>query len=103
MKPVEPDIRRSSEIIEPIGWLQRGQAWRWQGALQSLLLLAKFQDDIILCLLSAGAMHPIPAIRALRPARNKGRIGAQELIAEPKHVWAIRVATVVPSSRAAHR
>ena len=33
----------------------------------------------------------LPAIRALRPAWNKGRIVGQKLPLKPKHVWAIRV------------
>jgi hypothetical protein len=33
----------------------------------------------------------LPAIRALRPAWNKGRIIGQKLPLKPKHVWAIRV------------
>ena len=33
----------------------------------------------------------LPAIRALRPAWNKGRIVGQKLPLMPKHVWAIRV------------
>jgi site-specific recombinase XerC len=33
----------------------------------------------------------LPAIRALRPAWNKGRIVGQKLLMKPKHVWAIRV------------
>lgn len=33
----------------------------------------------------------LPAIRALRPAWNKGRIVGQERPLKPKHVWAIRV------------
>jgi site-specific recombinase XerC len=32
-----------------------------------------------------------PAIRALRPARNKGRIVGLKRPLKPKHVWAIRV------------
>ena len=33
----------------------------------------------------------LPAIRALRPAWNKGRIVRQKRPLKPKHVWAIRV------------
>ncbi len=33
----------------------------------------------------------LPAIRAFRPAWNKGRIVGQKLPLKPKHVWAIRV------------
>lgn len=33
----------------------------------------------------------LPAIRALRPVWNKGRIVGQKLPLKPKHVWAIRV------------
>ncbi len=33
----------------------------------------------------------LPAIRALRPTWNKGRIVGQKRPLEPKHVWAIRV------------
>ena len=33
----------------------------------------------------------LPAIRALRPAWNKGRIAGQKLPLKPKHVCAIRV------------
>ena len=33
----------------------------------------------------------LPAIRASRPAWNKGRIVGQKLPLQPKHVWAIRV------------
>ncbi len=33
----------------------------------------------------------LPAIRALRPAWNKGRIVGQKRLLKPKHVWAIRV------------
>ncbi len=33
----------------------------------------------------------LPAIRALRPAWNKGRIEGQKRRLRPKHVWAIRV------------
>ena len=33
----------------------------------------------------------LPAIRALRPAWNKGRIVSQKLPLKPKHVWAIRM------------
>ena len=33
----------------------------------------------------------LPAIRALRPAWNKGRIVGQKSPLKPKHVWAIRV------------
>ena len=33
----------------------------------------------------------LPAIRALRPALNKGRIVAQKRPLKPMHVWAIRV------------
>jgi hypothetical protein len=33
----------------------------------------------------------LPAIRALRPAWNKGRIVGQNLSLKPNHVWAIRV------------
>ena len=33
----------------------------------------------------------LPAIRACRPARNKGRIVGQKRPLQPKHVWAIRV------------
>ncbi|EET48988.1 phage integrase [Thalassobium sp. R2A62] len=33
----------------------------------------------------------LPAIRALRPAWNKGRIVDQKRPLKPKHVWAIRV------------
>lgn len=33
----------------------------------------------------------LPAIRALRPAWNKGRIVGQRRPLKPKHVWAIRV------------
>ncbi len=33
----------------------------------------------------------LPAIRALRPAWNKGRIVGQKRPPKPKHVWAIRV------------
>ncbi len=33
----------------------------------------------------------LPAIRALRPAWNKGRIAGQKRPLKPKHVWAIRV------------
>lgn len=33
----------------------------------------------------------LPAIRALRPAWNKGRIVGQKWPLKPKHVWAIRV------------
>ena len=33
----------------------------------------------------------LPAIRALRPAWNKGRIVGQKRPLKPKHVWAIRV------------
>jgi len=33
----------------------------------------------------------LPAIRALRPAWNKGRIFGQKRPLKPKHVWAIRV------------
>lgn len=33
----------------------------------------------------------LPAIRALRPAWNKGRIVGQKLPLKPKHVWEIRV------------
>lgn len=33
----------------------------------------------------------LPAIRALRPAWNKGRIVGQKRPLQPKHVWAIRV------------
>lgn len=33
----------------------------------------------------------LPAIRAHRPAWNKGRIIGQKLPLKPKHVWAIRV------------
>jgi hypothetical protein len=33
----------------------------------------------------------LPAIRALGPAWNKGRIVGQKLPLKPKHVWAIRV------------
>ena len=33
----------------------------------------------------------LPAICALRPAWNKGRIVGQKLPLKPKHVWAIRV------------
>lgn len=32
----------------------------------------------------------LPAIRALRPAWNKGRIVGQKRPLKPKHVWAIR-------------
>ncbi len=32
----------------------------------------------------------LPAIRALRPASNKGRIAVQKRPLKPKHVWAIR-------------
>ena len=35
--------------------------------------------------------HNLPAIRALRPAWNKGRIVGQKRLLKPKHVWAIRV------------
>ena len=35
--------------------------------------------------------HNLPAIRALRPALNKGRIVGQKRPLMPKHVWAIRV------------
>lgn len=35
--------------------------------------------------------HNLPAIRALRPAWNKGRIVGQKRPLMPKHVWAIRV------------
>lgn len=33
----------------------------------------------------------LPAIRALRPTGNKGRIVGQKRTLQPKHVWAIRV------------
>lgn len=33
----------------------------------------------------------LPAIRALRPAWNKGRIVGQKRPLKPKHVWAVRV------------
>jgi len=33
----------------------------------------------------------LPAIRALRPVWNKGRIVRQKRPLKPKHVWAIRV------------
>jgi hypothetical protein len=33
----------------------------------------------------------LPAIRALRPAWNKGRIVGQKRPLKPKHVWAIRI------------
>ena len=33
----------------------------------------------------------LPAIRACRPAWNKGRIVGQKRPLKPKHVWAIRV------------
>ena len=33
----------------------------------------------------------LPAIRACRPARNKGRIVGQKRPLQPKHVWAIRI------------
>ena len=33
----------------------------------------------------------LPAIRACRPALNKGRIAGQKRPLQPKHVWAIRV------------
>lgn len=33
----------------------------------------------------------LPAIRALRPAWNKGRIVGQKRPLRPKHLWAIRV------------
>jgi len=33
----------------------------------------------------------LPAIRALRPAWNKGRMVGQKRPLKPKHVWAIRV------------
>lgn len=33
----------------------------------------------------------LPAIRALRPACNKGRIVGQKRPLKPKHVWAIPV------------
>lgn len=33
----------------------------------------------------------LPAIRALRPAWNKGRIVGRKRPLKPKHVWAIRV------------
>ncbi|MCZ4368469.1 hypothetical protein O4H31_17395, partial [Sulfitobacter dubius] len=33
----------------------------------------------------------LPAIRACRPAWNKGRIVGQKRPLQPKHVWAIRV------------
>ncbi len=33
----------------------------------------------------------LPAIRALRPAWNRGRIVGQKRPLKPKHVWAIRV------------
>ena len=33
----------------------------------------------------------LPAIRACRPAWNKGRIVGQKRPLEPKHVWAIRI------------
>jgi len=35
--------------------------------------------------------YNLPAIRALRPAWNKGRIVGQKRPLKPKHVWAIRV------------
>ena len=35
----------------------------------------------------------LPAIRALRPAWNKGRIVGQKRPLKPKHVWAIRILT----------
>lgn len=37
----------------------------------------------------------LPAIRACRPAWNKGRIVGQKRPLEPKHVWAIRVRLAV--------
>ena len=37
----------------------------------------------------------LPAIRALRPAWNKGRIVGQKRPLKPKHVWAIRVRLVL--------
>ncbi len=33
----------------------------------------------------------LPAVRALRPAWNKGRIVGQKRPLKPKHVWATRV------------
>ncbi len=33
----------------------------------------------------------LPAIRALRPAWNKGRVVGQKRPLRPRHVWAIRV------------
>jgi len=35
--------------------------------------------------------YNLPAVRARRPAWNKGRIGGQKRPLMPKHVWAIRV------------
>lgn len=43
---------------------------------------------------SGGTVMPtanLPAIRACRPAWNKGRIVGQKRPLQPKHVWAIRV------------
>lgn len=38
----------------------------------------------------------LPAIRACRPAWNKGRIVGQKRPLQPKHVWAIRVRRECP-------
>ena len=40
----------------------------------------------------------LPAIRALRPAWNKGRIVGQKRPLKPKHVWAVRVRMAVSQS-----
>ncbi len=37
------------------------------------------------------AIANLPAIRACRPAWNKGRVVGQKRPLMPKHVWAIRV------------
>ncbi|MEJ2022337.1 MAG: integrase, partial [Maritimibacter sp.] len=41
----------------------------------------------------------LPAIRACRPAWNKGRIVGQKRPLLPKHVWAIRVRLEIAENR----
>jgi integrase len=68
---LECDAASCGMVVSSTSGCRCGRAWRIGG--------------------SAMETPNLPAIRALRPAWNKGRIVGQKRPLKPKHVWAIRV------------
>ncbi|MFQ3254424.1 MAG: hypothetical protein ACI9U6_002728, partial [Loktanella salsilacus] len=69
---IEADFRRGFVVWGDVGDVPKTRRDRWSGG-------------------TTMSTTNLPAIRACRPAWNKGRIVGQKRPLQPKHVWAIRV------------